>query len=325
MKFLEVIDIHKKQKDSTTLHPLSFSVTQGKKVGIAGATGSGKTTLLKIIGGLVQPDGGQVLFEGARILGPDEQLLPGHPAIGYLSQHFELRNNYTIGEELDYANKLPQAEADAIYKICDIAHLLHRGTNEVSGGEKQRIVTARVLTTRPRLLLLDEPFSNLDAGHRSVMKGIIRHMSELLGVTCLLVSHDPLDTLSWADELIVLQEGRIVQRAQPEVVYYQPANEYVAALFGNYSLLSPTQAALFGVLAPGPNKQLLVRPGSFTLQPPANGVIMGQVLEQTFLGSHYELTVAMPQFSATLLSLDPALKPGTPVSVGLRPEKMGWL
>lgn len=325
MDFLEIQGVHKQQQGNTTLHPVSFSVPQGKKLGIAGATGSGKTTLLKIIAGLMQPDGGQVVLEGKRVLGPDEKLLPGHPAIGYLSQHFELRNNYTIGEELDYANGLPQAEADAIYKICDIGHLLERGTNQVSGGEKQRIVTARVLTTRPMLLLLDEPFSNLDAGHRATMKGMIRHLTDLMDLTCIMVSHDPVDTLSWADELVVLQEGRMVQQGTPKAVYFEPVNEYVASLFGAYNLLSPAQAQLFGVKSEAPGKKLMVRPGSFVVKTTGNGGLMGKVTEQAFMGSHYEIGVALPHFSVNMLTLDGTLKPGTAVSVALQNGHGCWL
>src|SRR5687767_9414768 len=170
MSLLKLSAITKYKDGEAVLKDISFSVQKHQKTAIAGATGSGKTTLLKIIAGLVQPDAGEVLFENLRVPGPDEKLIPGHPAIAYLSQHFELRNNYRVEEVLEYANTLPPEESKRLYEICHISHLLQRKTDQVSGGEKQRIALAKLLTTSPRLLLLDEPFSNLDMRHRNVLK-----------------------------------------------------------------------------------------------------------------------------------------------------------
>lgn len=301
------------------MQSVCFSLQQGKKLAVAGATGSGKSTLLKIIAGLVQPDSGAVYFEGKRVLGPDEKLLPGHPAIGYLSQHFELRNNYTIGEELDYANLMPQEEAEAIYRLCDVAHLKHRGTNQVSGGEKQRIVTARLLTTRPRLLLLDEPYSNLDMGHRNAMKNIVRQIVTELGIACILVSHEPTDTLSWADEIIVLQNGKIVQQGSPTEVYHQPVNEYVASLFGQFNLLTPAQAKLLGVIEVEENRKLLVRPGYFSITTKENRGVAGIAQSVSFMGTHAELMISFPEGGeVTVLSLETQYHQGDQVFIELK-------
>lgn len=116
MHLLSVSSLYK-QQGSFALKDISFQQLPFQKIAIAGETGSGKSTLLKIIAGLVQPDGGQVLFEGKRVTGPLEQLVPGHPGIAYLSQHYELRNNYRMEELLEYANKLPEEKAQALYRL----------------------------------------------------------------------------------------------------------------------------------------------------------------------------------------------------------------
>ena len=200
-------------------------------------TGSGKTTLLKLIAGLAQPDTGEVYFNDEKVLGPWEQLIPGHKGIGYLSQHFELRKNYWVGDFLEMANKLTPEQAMQIYTVCQVEHLLRRRTHQLSGGEKQRIALARLLTGSPKLLILDEPFSNLDFLHKQTMKQVIHDLGDQLGITCIMVSHEPADLLSWADTLLLLKDGQIIQQGTAQKVYLQPVNEYAAGLLGDYSLI----------------------------------------------------------------------------------------
>jgi len=219
---------------------ISFTQKKGQNLAIAGETGSGKSTLLKIIGGLAEPSAGVVLFEGQRVLGPTERLVPGQPGIAYLSQHFELWHNYRVEEILSYANDMTPEESAELYAICHIDHLLGRRTDALSGGERQRIALARLLVRPPRLLLLDEPFSNLDMIHKDTLKRVIRNIGEQLGITCILVSHDPLDLMAWADEVLVLRDGGVEQQGPPERIYRQPINEYVAGLFGKYNLIGKT-------------------------------------------------------------------------------------
>jgi len=219
---------------------ISFTQEKGRKLAIAGETGSGKSTLLKMIAGLAAVGSGAVRFEGSRVLGPLERLVPGQPGIAYLSQHFELWHNYRVEDVLSYANDLSVEESAELYGICHIDHLLARRTDQLSGGERQRIALARLLVKPPRLLLLDEPFSNLDMMHKDVLKRVIRNIGDKLGITCILVSHDPLDLMAWADEIIVLRDGVVVQKGGPEEVYRRPVDAYVAGLFGKYNLIGKT-------------------------------------------------------------------------------------
>jgi ABC-type sugar transport system ATPase subunit len=291
MNLLEVSGVTKRKDEAFVLRDINFTQQAFKKIAIAGETGSGKSTLLKIIGGLIQPDSGEVLFEGVRVLGPEEKLLPGHPKIAYLSQHFELRNNYRVEEELSYTNQLTDDEAATIYEVCQINHLLKRRTDQLSGGEKQRIATARLLISSPKLLLLDEPFSNLDIAHKNLMKAVIRDIGETLKISCILVSHDPLDTLSWADEIMILQEGEIIQQGSPEEVYNHPLNEYAAALLGSYNVITLSLAtALYHSPLIAMKASNIVRPEKFVFVDEQDGV-KGIVQDTHFFGSYYEIEV----------------------------------
>lgn len=295
MSFLEVTEIRRRVGTDFELQPISFSVNRGEKWVVAGATGSGKSTLLKMIAGLEQPDGGTVHFEGKRIKGPMERLLPGHEKIAYLSQHFELRHHYRVEEILDKMNVLPAHEAMWIYDLCRISHLLKRKENELSGGERQRVAAARLLVQKPSVLLLDEPFSNLDRRHKEIMQAVIHDIGGELGITCVLVTHDPLDSLSWADQILVLEGGREAQRGTPQDLYFRPATEYVAGLFGAYSLLTLAQAEAFSGITTfnAHGHDIGVRPESLYLLPPSQPGARGIVHQLYFYGSHYEADVVV--------------------------------
>jgi iron(III) transport system ATP-binding protein len=293
MVLLQVSGIGKKENGSYIVEDINFTQNARQKIAIAGETGSGKTTLLKMIGGLVQPDEGEALLYGQRIPGPFEKLLPGHPAIAYHSQYFELRNNYRVEEELESKNKLPEEDASNIYEVCRIKHLLKRKTTELSGGERQRIVLARLLITYPSLLLLDEPFSNLDMIHKGIIREVINDISEKLNITCILVSHDPIDILPWADTILVMKNGKIIQQGEPEHIYNFPVNEYCAALFGEYNLIDLTDDSPFSKLSAiqKNRKRLLVRPEQFVIEKEKNNSVSGTVQNSLFFGSYFLVEV----------------------------------
>lgn len=291
MSLLKVSGICKQEEGTYLVKDVSFSQRSFQKIAIAGATGSGKTTLLKIIAGWMQPDAGEVLFEGTRIKGPEEKLMPGHPRIAYLSQHFELLNHYRVEEIVQMTNQLSEEEAERIYAICRIDHLLKRWTHQLSGGEKQRIALARLLVSAPKLLLLDEPYSNLDVLHTTVLKSVINDISERLKITCLLVSHDPVDVLPWADEIIVLQQGHIIQKGAPEEIYNNPVNEYAAALFGKYNIITPALANSFSRVAGAAVRSIkrYVRPEKFKMVADEKEGLKAEVNKISFMGSYYEI------------------------------------
>lgn len=300
------------------LQDISFAISEFQKIAVAGETGSGKSTLLKIMAGLVQPDAGEVYFNNERVKGPDAQLVPGHPAIAYLSQHFDLQKFLRVEQVLQYANSISAKEAATIYSICRIDHLLQRKTDQLSGGEKQRIAIARLLISKPRLLLLDEPYSNLDMVVKSTLKQVINDIGKKLRITCVLVSHDPDDTLSWADEIIVLKEGKIVQQGVPEALYQHPINEYVAGLFGNYNILQPNLLKVLGIK--GFPKGVLARPEHFRITKKRDHTGW-RITEIRFHGNTHELTVANKQHTIHVSTTRTDFKLGDWVGITLRIPK----
>ena len=297
MALLTVSGISKQENGKFIVKDIHFTQQPFQKIAIAGETGSGKTTLLKIIAGLIQTDAGEIRFENKRVLGPYEKLIPGHPGIAYLSQHFELRNNYRVEEELESANKLKDGDATRLYAVCRIEHLLKRKTDQLSGGERQRIVLAKLLTAFPKLLLLDEPFSNLDAVHKSIIKSVIHDIGEKLDISCIMVSHDAMDTLSWANTILVMRDGQLVQQGTPEQIYKQPVNEYCAGLFGEYNLISSGNAFFLSSI-PGISingKQLLIRPEHFNIVENGSSAINGTIHNILFRGSYYTIDVLVAQ------------------------------
>jgi len=318
MELLSVSRVGKSVEAGYVLQEISFTLNEFQKIAIAGETGSGKSTLLKIIAGLVQPDAGEVYFTNEKVKGPDAQLVPGHPAIAYLSQHFDLQKFLRVEQVLQYANSIAEKEAAAIFSICRIDHLLQRKTDQLSGGEKQRIAIARLLISKPRLLLLDEPYSNLDMVVKSILKQVIKDIGKKLRITCMLVSHDPDDTLSWADEIIVLKEGKVVQQGVPETLYQHPINEYVAGLFGSYNILLPN--LLKGLGIKGFPKGVLVRPEHFRITKKREHTGW-RITEIRFHGNTHELTVANKQHTIHVSTTRTDFKLGDWVGITLRIPK----
>ncbi|MCJ8164144.1 ABC transporter ATP-binding protein [Pontibacter sp. E15-1] len=327
MSLLKVEGISIKENGRFALQDVGFAQQELQNLAIAGETGAGKSTLLKIVAGFVQPDAGEVYFEQTRVKGPAEKLVPGHAGIAYLSQQFELPKSLRVEQVLRYANTLGRQEAARLYEVCRIDHLLDRRTDHLSGGERQRIALARLLTSSPRLLLLDEPYSNLDRVHKDILKSVIQDIGEQLSITCTLISHDPHDTLSWADEILVLQEGQVQQQAPPELIYRQPANEYTAALFGSYTLLPPTASAAFSryLGLPQNGKRMLIRPENVRVAQEVSQGMPGTVESVRFFGSYYELAIHLADVTIKAKTTEANAAKGDTRYITVAPDKVWYL
>ena len=316
---LRVENISKTEGNNQVLHPISFQLPALRKLAIVGETGSGKSTLLRIIGGHIAPDTGKVYFKQERVWSPPITLLPGHKGIAYLSQHYELRNNYKVHELLSYQNALSPESAAQLYKVCQVDHLLQRKNDELSGGERQRIALAKLLVGVPQLLLLDEPFSNLDIPHKQIINAVVHAISEQLKTTCILVSHDPVDTLSWADEIMVLKNGQLIQHNTPEEIYYRPANAYVAGLFGAYTLLEGSRHPFrkYWPLSDA-SSTICIRPEQLIITEDHTDAIDCVVEKVLFCGSYYAVTAKHGDYSLVIHTQENIPEPGSLIWVQLK-------
>ena len=319
MSLLSVSNIYKRGLGDFALQNIEFKQQKNQKIAIAGETGSGKSTLLKIIAGLEQPDSGEVFFNGEHVKGPHENLVPGHPSIAYLTQTFELPKFLRVEQVLTYANHLTQEAASALFDVCEISHLLKRRTDELSGGERQRIALTKLLIASPQLLLLDEPFSHLDIVHRNVLKKVLKGIFKRLRITCILVSHEPGDVLSWADKIIVMRSGQVVQKDSPKKIYGRPANEYVAGLFGRYSLVDDSQSCVrqWGIKSKG--KKILIRPEDLKIGNQKSKSTRGHVTEVSFFGSHDEADVDLGDLTVRVMCKKDKVKAGDEVYLRFTP------
>ena len=235
---------------------ISFDIEGGQIVAILGESGSGKSTLLKCIYGLLKVDTGQVLFNGDRVAGPDEQLIPGHKDMKMVTQDFSLNiyakvydNIASMLSNTDVKGK--QEKTMQMMQHLNIVHLKDKKITELSGGEQQRVAIAKALISDIAVLLLDEPFSQIDALLKNQLRADIKRIVADTGVTVILVSHDPADGLFLADKLLLIKDGQLLQQGEPSYVYNHPSNVYTAQLLGNANALSSASAEKLGLHSAG--------------------------------------------------------------------------
>jgi ABC-type Fe3+/spermidine/putrescine transport system ATPase subunit len=219
---------------------MDLAVPAGEFLAVLGPTGCGKTTTLRIIAGLEQPDAGQVLIAGV----PGEQL-PAHARpTSTVFQNYALFPNMNVFENVAYglrvrhkAARAIASEVEAALDMVGLAGFGKRSPRHLSGGEQQRVALARALVVRPRILLLDEPLSSIDAALRTTVQEELRRLQRELGITFILVTHDQQEALSLATQVALLEQGQVVQQGRGVDVYRRPANEFVATFLGEANLL----------------------------------------------------------------------------------------
>jgi multiple sugar transport system ATP-binding protein len=237
MSQVELQNITKRFPTVTALQDVSFSFPHGEFFVLLGPTGAGKTTTLRIVAGLEKQDTGTVLLDGQSI----NDRTPAERDVAFVFQQYSLYPTMTVFDNLAFPlrspmRKTPEPEIktkveDAAEKLR-ITHLLKRKTAQLSGGEMQRVAIGRAIVRAPRLFLMDEPLSNLDAKLRESLRVELKHLQKTQGSTTLFVTHDQIEALTMADRIAVLHEGRIVQQGTPDDIYDRPSTTFVAQLVG---------------------------------------------------------------------------------------------
>lgn len=241
MNQLVISDVTKRYGATAALDRVSLAVEAGSRVAIVGPSGSGKTTLLRVIAGFEAPDTGTVTLDG-QVLADGPAIAPAHRRrIGYVAQDGALFPHLDVAGNLGFG--IPRNEPDRAARLHELmelveldAAMLTRRPHELSGGQQQRVALARALARKPALMLLDEPFSALDTGLRESVRQAVARVLAKAGITTILVTHDQGEALSFADQLAVMREGRLVQTGRPAELYWRPADVETALFLGNAAL-----------------------------------------------------------------------------------------
>ena len=235
---LDQVDFnYKNQKSFQGLRQIDLQVSEGEFVAILGKSGCGKSTLLKCIFGIEDVDSGEVIFSGEKMFGPSRNLLPGHKGMSLVSQDFYVLENHTISENIldklsGYDEGFKSKRLKEILHVLQLKAFAEKKAKELSSGQRQRLSIARALADFPKLLLLDEPFSNLDAELKDNVLNYIRNRARINNTSVIMVTHQSEDALRFSDKILVLKEGKCIQQGSPEVLYYKPKSMEVARLFG---------------------------------------------------------------------------------------------
>lgn len=239
---LKVENIIFSYQSETTLSKSSFTLDAGKSLAVIGESGCGKSTLLKLIYGLYDLEEGQIFWKDLEVLGPKYHLIPGMEFMKYLAQDFDLMPFITVAENVGkyLSNIYPEAKKARITELLEIVEMQEFAdvkAKYLSGGQMQRVAIARVLALEPEVLLLDEPFSHIDNFRKnSLRRKLFAYLIEKQ-ITTIVATHDSTDVLSFADDVLVMQQGAIIEKGNPKFIYENPKNRYVASLFGDVNAI----------------------------------------------------------------------------------------
>ncbi|MBN9671923.1 ABC transporter ATP-binding protein [Roseibium aggregatum] len=321
------------------LLPTDLTVGEGEILSLLGPSGCGKTTLLRIIAGLEQPDAGSRVFFGETDV---TGLAVERRNVGMVFQSYALFPNMSVRANVGYGLKVrhvPKAErdrrVDEVLQLCRLADYADRPVQALSGGQQQRVALARAVAPRPKILLLDEPLSALDAALRDSLRDELAAMLRQFRITAVFVTHDQAEALAIADRIAVMSEGELQQVGAPEDLYHAPASAFVARFIGNAIPLTGERDNGALILKGGrlelaensANKEVYVRAESIRLDP--EGSLAGVVETAVFSGGHYRLAIRDVLSDGALLQAHhpgkTAPKSGDTVRLSISPSDLLYL
>ncbi|MFH6999117.1 ABC transporter ATP-binding protein [Flavobacterium sp. FlaQc-57] len=234
---LDIQNISFSYTENPVIKNVSFTINKGENIAIIGESGCGKSTLLKLIYGLYNLDEGKIFYNEKPILGPKYNLIPGMPYMKYLAQDFDLSPYETVAENVGkflsngFAN-MKKLRVQELLEMVEMEQFSNVKAKFLSGGQQQRVALVRVLALEPEVILLDEPFSQIDAFRKNALRRNLFRYLKQKGITCIIATHDSTDALSFADEAIVMRNGGLIVKGNPTKIYEDPETKYVASLFG---------------------------------------------------------------------------------------------
>jgi ABC-type Fe3+/spermidine/putrescine transport system ATPase subunit len=272
--------------ENPVIKNVSFTINKGENIAIIGESGCGKSTLLKLMYGLYDLNEGKIFYNEKPILGPKYNLIPGMPYMKYLAQDFDLSPFETVAENVGkflsngFAN-MKKLRVQELLEMVEMEQFSNVKAKFLSGGQQQRVALVRVLALEPEVILLDEPFSQIDAFRKNALRRNLFKYLKQKGITCIIATHDSTDALSFADEAIVMRNGEVIVKDNPAKIYEDPETKYVASLFGEVNEV-PTHLLLS---YEDQTHKTLVYPHQFKMVNESNLPV--KIRKTYFRGNHY--------------------------------------
>lgn len=329
---LQLESVTKRYADVVAVDNVSFAAERGEIVVLLGPSGCGKTTTLRLLAGLEKPDRGAIWLNGRQVAGNGVWIPPETRAVGMVFQDYALFPHLTVEANVAFPlNHIDRTERRRRIKdmlaLVGLPDLGRRYPHELSGGQQQRVALARALVAEPGVVLLDEPFSNLDAALRRDMRTEVRRILKAAGATAVFVTHDQEEALNLGDRIVVMDSGRLLQQGTPQTIYLRPASLQVADFLGEVNLLAgeaqgDSVACVLGDLpllepAQGP-VQVMLRPEALMLEADPDGA--GRINAISFYGHDQMVEVCLNGETVVQIRTwaDPSIQIGTPVRVTVR-------
>jgi iron(III) transport system ATP-binding protein len=318
--------------ETTAVYDLNLAVREGEILALLGPSGCGKTTTLRLIAGFIHPDAGEIEIAGRTVSGNGRFIPPEKRGVGMVFQEHALFPHLTAAENIAFGldRKGSDRQVGYLLRLTGLERLADRYPHELSGGERQRVALARALATKPVLILLDEPFSNLDADRRAQVREDVRAILKATGSTAIFVTHDQEEALFLGDRLAVMDQGRLVQVGTPEEIFHSPSTRFVADFMGSTDFLPgivradgvETEIGLLDQrvnLPPGSEVEIAVRFDDVVFRQDEAGESM--VLARHFKGAYniYRLRLPSGRLLHAMKAHTERIRPGTPVRIRLEP------
>ncbi|WP_117191882.1 ABC transporter ATP-binding protein [Rhizobium terrae] len=338
MTLLQLTSLRKNYGSVAALDGVALSVPAGSRTAIVGPSGCGKTTLLRLVAGFDEPDGGTISFDG-QVLADGTFQMPAHKrGIGIVAQDGCLFPHLTVSQNIGFGMEAGRAVKEArAAELMDMVGLdramLSRKPDQLSGGQQQRVALARALARKPRLMLLDEPFSALDTGLRAATRKAVTEVLTAAGITTLLVTHDQGEALAFADQVAVMRAGRFAQVGSPRDVYSRPVDATTATFLGEAIVLPATIGegradSPLGLLdvddvAYRGRAAIMLRPEQISVTREGRGGVgegaVGTIAEITFCGPTCDVRITLPDASSFRLDIPSreAFSAGDEIRIGV--------
>ncbi|WP_459212344.1 ABC transporter ATP-binding protein [Aquimarina rhabdastrellae] len=325
MNLLEVTTLSKSfdQGKTMALDQVSFTIKQGKVIAIVGESGSAKTTLIRLISGLETPDYGVIKLKGEVISSLETMVPPEKRNVGLVFQDYALFPHLTVAANVGYGIKdktMKEARIAEVLNLVGLAGYEKRYPHQLSGGQQQRVALARAIAPQPELLILDEPFSNLDTMLREQLRNEIFEIIKKTAITAIFVTHDTEDALAVSDRIMVLKKGKLIQKDKAKALYKKPDTPYVASLFGTIIELKNNVLEEFG-FTPETNKHYALRAQDIKIEKTTKYQLEVQLKRVQFMGEYYQIEVITSNGNQFMIHAPKKYKQET-LTIGFNPKNL---